>query len=198
MTKRLKAKLPGLVPFLLWSILLLPPNPAVGLQNCNNVQISSDIVLTDDYQTTIADFSCFMLHNGADVDMNGHSITCRHNNNWDISCVAGIYAQDPGSIVENSSGSESVILGPYRFGTRGAQVVRDIKIELFPRDSEEYHYMWNPGVIFYSRGDPGSPEHSNSPPSMQWPGRWYLRQHSRCLLTNIRQLHRTRLSKLPS
>ena len=95
-----------------------------AVQICNNVDVFSDTVLTDDYQTTNFGSSCFILHNGADLDVNGHTISCLSS-----TCNSAVATLDAGSRVHSSSTSGARIEGPFLRAVFGPQIVQDLRID---------------------------------------------------------------------
>lgn len=86
----------------------------------SGISITSNTTLTDDYVASNGTTRCLALSNGANVNMNGHSITCSGT------CTIGIGALASGSSVTNS-GAEAEING-FSIGVSGAQTVTGIHI----------------------------------------------------------------------
>jgi hypothetical protein len=106
------------------AFLLVLTAPAAAVVNCNStVTFSSNTVLSDDYiQTSASSLPCITLTGGADLDLNGHTIT--RDVFGDYSSPAGVKCAGTNSEVTGPG----TIRGTFYRGTMDCEVVDSITV----------------------------------------------------------------------
>ncbi len=116
---------------------LMEANPAWSAY-CSTTQVhTSNHTMTADY-VSAGIVPCFEMRSGANLNMNGHTITCTAG-----SCPAtAVSCTSDGSVVQDTSaGHDGAILGPWDVGTEGCSSVKkilidgpDVAIDMVPED----------------------------------------------------------------
>ena len=99
--------------------------PATAAVDCSSTITDPNSPLTDDYESIYSTLPCIKLTNGADLDLNGHSIT---NTTYGSESIAAIQCTSAGSEVTNSASTDAVISGNYVTGVWDCETVTDITI----------------------------------------------------------------------
>lgn len=108
--------------------------PVMAATNCNSgVVFSANTTLTADYEQTVATATpCITLTSGADLDFNGHTITCKGG--YAGACGVAISATATlNSIVKNTSPTVIAInsagSSAWAIGVKNAQEIDDLRID---------------------------------------------------------------------
>ena len=106
------------------------PAAAYAASSCaggNQQIVTSNRTLSQDWETADDDAQCFILRNGANLKLNGYSISCT-----DSSCSTAIVCDDAGSVVQSGShndGDHVDIDGPFDVGVEDCTQVKDLLID---------------------------------------------------------------------